>query len=157
MFDYASADVGLQIKTYTKGQLRHTLDCITDQASVTCCYAAIGRLGGKYASLEACPEKWKPREAVEADFVMSLEATGAELKLGGEYWRPASGGKLNLTVKLFLQFQNLLDEKRLRAHPIKHVGKGFDGILEGLTQLKAGFCVRGEACCYLYLTGQFIG
>lgn len=128
------------IKNHTKGRLHHALDCITDQLSVACCYASIRRTDGRYASIETCPAN---REAIEAEFVMSLEGTGNEVKLGGEYGRPASVEKYDLTVKLLLQFQVLLDKGKLRAHPIKIIGRGFDSILEGLTLLKTG-SVSGE-------------
>ncbi|KAI1457559.1 zinc-binding dehydrogenase [Annulohypoxylon moriforme] len=138
VFDYTSTDLGSTIKAHTGGRLRHALDCIADQASTTCCYASLGRPGGRYAYLEASPKEWKTREAVKADFALAYEAFGPEVKLEGEYGRPASPEKHETAVKIFRAFQKLLDEGKVRAHPTEVVGHGFESILEGLRRLKSG-------------------
>jgi len=143
VFDYTSQTVASDIKAYTKGQLRHALDCITDQDSAACCYNAIGRAGGNYTSLEACPAQWRPRNAIKYDFVLTIEAFGKDALLGGEYTRVASKEKQDLSAKLFVMVQKLLDKRMLETHPIKVVGRGFDKIIEALETLKRGE-VRGS-------------
>ncbi|KAI1205705.1 zinc-binding dehydrogenase [Annulohypoxylon truncatum] len=138
VFDYTSNDLGRNIKTHTGGRLRHALDCIADQASTTCCYASLGRPGGRYAYLESSPKEWKTREAVKPDFALAYEAFGREVKLDGEYGRPASPAKHEMAVKVFRSFQKLLDEGKVRAHPTEVVGHGFESIIEGLRKLKSG-------------------
>ncbi|KAI0888669.1 zinc-binding dehydrogenase [Annulohypoxylon maeteangense] len=138
VFDYTATDLGHAIKTHTGGRLRHALDCIADQASTTCCYASLGRPGGRYAYLEASPKEWKTREAVKADFALAYEAFGHEVKLDGEYGRPASPEKHETAAKIFRAFQKLLDEGKVKGHPTEVVGHGFESILEGLRRLKSG-------------------
>ncbi|KAI1500225.1 zinc-binding dehydrogenase [Biscogniauxia marginata] len=138
MFNYTSPDVAGDIKMYTKGRLRHALDCITCQESTTCCFSALGRPGGRYACLEACPADWRTREVVKAEFIMSLEVFGKEVKLGGEYGRLADPRKHDMATKYSRVFQRLLDEGSIRAHPTEVVGRGFESILGGLQQLKSG-------------------
>ncbi len=138
VFDYSSPEVGKVIRAQTGGKLRHTLDCITGKESVTHCYEAIARTGGRYACLEMCPPEWKTRNAVKAKFVMALEVFGEEVKLSEGYERPASGEKHEQAVRHYSVFQKLLNEDRLKAHPVQLVEGGFEGIVEGLKLLKSG-------------------
>ncbi|KAI0117977.1 zinc-binding dehydrogenase [Nemania sp. FL0031] len=138
VFDYSSPDIGDIIRAETKGRLRLALDCITDQASTACCYAALGRPGGRYVSLEACPKEWKTRQAVNASFAFAMEAFGAEVKLQGEYWRPANSEKYEKSVELFRIFRRLLLAGVLRNLPTEIVGNTFEDILDGLQVLKSG-------------------
>lgn len=137
-FDYTQDGVGPQIRTHTKGRLRHALDCITDQASVACCYAALGRPGGRYASLERCAPEWRTREAVKAEFVMMHEAFGREVVLKGEYWRAANPQANRLAVSMYRVMQDLLDGDKIRPHPAEVVGRSLEHGLEGLRTLKSG-------------------
>ncbi|ROW04708.1 hypothetical protein VMCG_04869 [Cytospora schulzeri] len=141
IFDYThpgGIETGEVIRRDTDGRLRHALDCAVDADSVSCCYAAFGRVGGRYVSLESCPEELRTRRSVRAHFVMGLEVFGKEVKLGGEYGRPASKEKHDTAARCFRMFQRLLDEGRLEAHPVQIVQGGFDGILQGLELLAQG-------------------
>lgn len=69
---------------------------------------------------------------------MSLEGTGLEIALDGEYKRPASSEKREVAARMFLLFQRLIDDKKLKTHPVEVVGRGFDSIIEGLGTLKSG-------------------
>jgi hypothetical protein len=89
-------------------------------------------------SLEYCKEEWRTRRTVHAEFIQGLEAFGKEVKLGGNYWRPASSQKHEMAVKLYKVFQKLLDEKKLKAHPVEVVGSTLGSIVEGMKQLKSG-------------------
>lgn len=54
-FDYQSPTCGIDIQTYTSNSLQYAMDCITNTRSMSTCYAAIGRSGGKYVSLDPFP------------------------------------------------------------------------------------------------------
>lgn len=75
---------------------------------------------------------------MKPDFALAYEAFGPEVKLDGEYGRPASPEKHELAVKIFKEFQKLLDGGKVKAHPIEVVGHGFESILDGLRRLKSG-------------------
>lgn len=143
VFDYSDHSVASEIKKSTSGRLRHALDCITDKESVACCYGALGRPGGRYASLEVCKREWRTREVVQADFVMSLEVLGKNVELGGEYSRDSNPALHALACDLTMIFQQLLDHRKLRPHPVRIVGQGFTCILDGLKELQSG-SVSGE-------------
>lgn len=138
MYDYTVPDVAQTIRADTKGRLRHALDCISDQPSTKCCYASLGRAAGQYASLEAIQPDWKTRTVVKHDFIMSLEGMGREVALEGEYKRPMSDKKRELAARMFAIFQRLLDEGKLKTHPIEVVGQGCESIIKGLEMLKSG-------------------
>lgn len=138
-FDYAYPNVATAIKTYTSGHLKYALDCIADPLSVSICFAAIQRVGGRYASLElVSDELLRKRRSVKTAFVMAPEAFGSEIKLARGYERPANAKSRELAVRLYRVFQRLIDERRLVTHPTQVLESGLDGVLAGLDLLKSG-------------------
>lgn len=138
VFDYSLPEVGKLIRENTKGRLRHAIDCIADEQSTTCCYAALGRPGGRYAYLEAAPSAWRTREAVQSEFVLAMDGLGKAVEMGGEYQRSANLERLQLATESFMTFQDLLDKGAIRTHPVEIIGSGFDSIVKGLQMLKSG-------------------
>lgn len=69
---------------------------------------------------------------------MSLEVLGKDVKLGGEYSRDSNPALHALARDLTIVFQQLLDHRRLRPHPVHVIGRGLNSILEGLKELKSG-------------------
>lgn len=138
VFDYNDPQVAQKIKEYTSGRLRHAYDCITDRESVPCCYAALGRTGGRYVCLELCPEELQTRKAVRAETVFCYEIFGVEAKLSGGYERPADERKYEETVRWLAIFQNLIDEGKLKTHPIQKLDSGLHNVIRGLQLLKSG-------------------
>ncbi|KAI1457379.1 zinc-binding dehydrogenase family oxidoreductase [Annulohypoxylon moriforme] len=139
VFDYAAKDTPDAIRKYTGARLKYVMDCIADETSVACCYAAVQRAGGFYTALELVPEEsLRKRRAVKASFIMAPEVFGKEVKLSGGYERPASEEKHQVAVRMFGVVQKLLDEGKLKAHPIQMLEPGLEGILDGLALLKSG-------------------
>lgn len=138
-FDYTGLGVAEEIKKATGGRLRHAYDCITDADSVGVCYGAMSRAGGRYACLEKCPEELRTRRAVKHGFILGYDVFGEEVPLGGGYGRPGDKGKYARAVKWFGVFQRLLDEGRLKTHPVQVLdGEGLEVVLKGLDLLKTG-------------------
>ena len=141
-FEYMSPDTPQAIRTHTSNRLHYALDCITDTESVACCYAALGRTGGRYASLELCPEALQTRKAVKAEFVMGLEIFGRSVELDSGYERPPNTRRYEAGVHWFQVFQRLLNESKLKSHPVKVLEGGLESVLKGLQMLRTG--VSGE-------------
>ncbi|KAK4235117.1 zinc-binding dehydrogenase family oxidoreductase [Achaetomium macrosporum] len=138
-FDYTRVGVADEIKKATGGRLRHAYDCITDADSVAICYGALSRAGGRYVCLEKCPEELRTRRAVKHEFILGYDVFGEEVPLSGGYERPGDKSKYARAVEWFGVFQRLLDEGRLRTHPVQVLnGTGLDGVLKGLEMLKTG-------------------
>ncbi|KAF2180837.1 hypothetical protein K469DRAFT_729738 [Zopfia rhizophila CBS 207.26] len=73
VFDYASTTVAEDVRAYIKGTLFYASDYITDEHSVSMCYAAICRSGKRYVSLEYCPPHLRTRRAVHASLTLEYE------------------------------------------------------------------------------------
>lgn len=127
------------MRSHTANTLAFALDCITDAESVTACYAAIGRGGGRYTSLELPMANLLTRKAIEAEFVMGYDMFGREIALGKEYGRPASPESREMGKMWFTgTMQRLLDAGAVKSHPVKVVGKGLEPVLKGLDVLRKG-------------------
>ncbi|KAI0410950.1 putative zinc-binding dehydrogenase family oxidoreductase [Xylaria grammica] len=137
-FDISEPNLTEKIRKHTNNELRFALDCITDLASVTCCYASMRRIGGRYACLEFCPPELQTRRAVRAEFVMALEVFGKDVDLPGGYGRQSSAEKKNEAVRWFRLFQKLLDAGEIRPHPFQLLPPNFEGVMEGLALLQRG-------------------
>lgn len=140
VFDYSTPDVAAKIRMHTGGRLKYVLDCISDVDSVTICYGAIQRPGGRYVSLEQVPEELlAKRRAVRATFALAAEVFGEDVMLGQDgYDRPASREKHELAVRYIDMYQRLLNQGRLKAHPIELLEGGLLGVLKGLEVLATG-------------------
>lgn len=138
VFDYTDPEVAARIREYTRGGLRHALDCITDPESVACCYSSIGRTGGRYAHLESCPAELRTRRTVKAEFPIALEVFGKHVQLSGDYERSPNREKHEVAVRWFAMFQRLLDANKLKAHPTQVIPGGFNGVIDGIRLLRSG-------------------
>ena len=137
-FEYTSPSCAADIRNTAKAPVRHVLDCITDEESVKTCYAAMGRAGGRYVCLEACPEEWCTRKAIKKEFVMGYEIFGKRIALGGEYGRDADVTKFLAAVAWRKEMQGLLDAGKVSSHPAEVLGGGWSAVLLGLERLKKG-------------------
>ena len=114
------------------------LDCITDAESIQLCYNAIGRAGGRYTCLEFCPESLQTRKAVKPDFVLGYEMFGKRVVLGPQYSREANPKAHKAAVTWLADMQKLVDEGKIKSHPIRVIPGGFQGIINGLEILRKG-------------------
>lgn len=147
VFDYSDPETTGKIRKLTGNKLRYALDCITDKDSVALCYASIGRMGGKYASLELCPEELQSRKAVQAKFVYALEIFGKPISLGKGYDSVGSVELYDFAVGWYQVFQGLMDDGKLRAHPVQLLEGGFEGIKEGMRLLGTGSVSGKKLVC----------
>ena len=138
VFDYSDPETASNVRKLTGNKLRYALDCITDKDSIALCYAAIGRMGGRYASLERCPEELQTRKAVQAKFVYALEIFGKPISLGKGYDSEGSAELYEFAVGWYQVFQGLMDEAKLRAHPVQLLDGGFEGVQEAIKLLRTG-------------------
>ncbi|KAI0808886.1 GroES-like protein [Xylaria sp. FL0064] len=117
----------------------HAYDCIADSSSVAHCYAAIGRTGGRYVSLEQVPEELlRTRRAVRAKFMLGYELFGRDVPLPRGHGCAADPEKVALAARHLSGIQGLLDKGTLKTHPVQKLGGGLPGVLEGLKLLKSG-------------------
>ncbi|KAL4876138.1 putative zinc-binding dehydrogenase family oxidoreductase [Aspergillus karnatakaensis] len=136
VFDYHSPTCGEEIRQHTNNDLEYVLDPIVEAPTQRICYRAIGRAGGRYIALEA----WQPmnhtRPSVEPAFIMGPAIIGSHSPLPNGYGFEADAEKRAFGIAFYAQIQKLLDERRLRAHPVRVIDGKWQGILEGLEMLK---------------------
>lgn len=147
-FDYRSPDCAARIRAHTKNCLRYALDCITNLDSTKTCYGALGRAGGKYTALDPFPEAIaQTRKVVKADWVMGPVMIGKDIRWPPPHRFEGSKELRDFGEEWFRVLQGLLDEGRIRSHPLNVCGGGLEGVLGGLERVRAGK-VTGEKLVY---------
>jgi NADPH:quinone reductase-like Zn-dependent oxidoreductase len=147
VFDYNIPTCGADIRAYTRNRCKYALDCITEASTMQLCYEAIGRAGGHYCSLEPYPERQHTRKAVHPDWVLGLTMYGKKVVMDGVYGREASMEDYEFGRKWFAIVQQLLDQGKLRTHPLKYGQGGFQGVLEGVDILRKRM-ISGQKLIY---------
>jgi aspyridone synthetase trans-acting enoyl reductase len=75
-FDYHWSTCGAEVRDYTGDSLALTLDCISDTASMSICYEALGSAGGRDVALDAFPLRGHTRHSVIPDWVCTCTQFG---------------------------------------------------------------------------------
>ncbi|KAI0836429.1 putative alcohol dehydrogenase [Hypoxylon sp. FL0890] len=140
-FDYSSTSCALDIKTYTKNALTVVVDCIATAQSAILCYAAIGRAGGRYTSLEKIPDSvLATRRAVQASWAMGPLMLGGCIKVG-DYSLDADPASRDFARSWFAVVQSMLCSGKIQPHPIRLMqttGNWVEEIIRGLAALRQG-------------------
>ncbi|KAF2874834.1 chaperonin 10-like protein [Massariosphaeria phaeospora] len=138
VFSYHDDNCAALIRSHTKNALKYVLDCVATASAIELCHAAIGRLGGTYIALEMPPPLANERKTVKTDWCLGMSLLGKEIQLGDGYGMPANEEHHRFGIQLYGTVQRLLDEGKLRAHPVRMVEGGLQGVLdEGLGLLRA--------------------
>lgn len=137
VFDYRSSTVVEDIRNHTRKSLKFVLDCISEPESMEFCYKVMGRTGGRYCAIEPYPEflHTKPR-TVKPDWVFGPTSVGEAID-----WAPPFHYEVNPELRVwgvdwYITVQKLLDEGKLKPHPVRVVEGGFYGVKKGLELLK---------------------
>ncbi|KAK3299487.1 uncharacterized protein B0H64DRAFT_355625 [Chaetomium fimeti] len=149
VFDHSSPTCAADIRERTRNGLRFALDCITTPETTRLCYAALGRSGGRYVSLDPFSEAVAASRAiVKPDWVLGPELVGEDIA-----WPEPHGRKGNPEARVFCEawtrtLQRLLNEDLLRTHPQLVRETGLAGALGGLDDIRAKK-VSGQKLVYL--------
>lgn len=100
------------------------------------CYDSMGRVGGKYCCLEMYHEELCTRKVVKPELVMGMSILGGKVQLDYGYGVEASPKRRKFGVEWYKAMQELLNEGRLKWHPVKLLPGSWESILEGLRMLK---------------------
>ncbi|KAI1385652.1 GroES-like protein [Hypoxylon trugodes] len=138
IFDYHSPTCAADIRAYTRNELASALDCVTQADTTQLCYAAIGRAGGRYVSLDPFQKavvRTRPL-TIDPSWVLALTIFGREVALEGDYGREARPQDRQLGKQVFAIVQDLLDRGLIDTHPIKLMPGGWEGVIEGVEMLQ---------------------
>ncbi|KAL2833069.1 hypothetical protein BJY01DRAFT_239629 [Aspergillus pseudoustus] len=136
VFDYNDPNSAQEIKLYTKNNLKYVLDCISEPETMQFCYSCIGRAGGKYTGLEPYPEFLHTRPTVQPDWVLGPALLGKPIDWGEPFVRDGDPEMREFAHQWFTIAQQLLDEGRLKLHPLHVMDGGFQELLDGMDLLR---------------------
>lgn len=101
------------------------------------CYNCLGRAGGRYTALEPFPGFLHTRpKTVKADWVLGPTLLGKTLAWPEPFGRKGDHEYKTFGVEWFSIAQELLDDGKLKSHPLKGIGTSIGEILYGLEVLK---------------------
>lgn len=132
-FDYNDPDCAKKIREYTKDNLTHVFDCISEGNSPKICSEAISSKGGVISYL--LPAKHE-RQDVENKHTLAYTATGEGFKFG-PMEVPPKPEDFEFAKHFWDLATKLVASKQISVHPPK-VGYGLQGIFDGLQQMREG-------------------
>ncbi|KAI0388677.1 GroES-like protein [Xylariaceae sp. FL0594] len=149
VFDYNDADCAAHIRSYTGNALSFALDCVCSEESMQGCYAAIGRAGGSYTTLEPFSQRLHTRKRVRPEFILAVSLFGRDISWKEPYGRAKDLELGDFGRDWFRCVQGMLDRGEIHPHPLRtqHKRQGFEGILDGVDLLKQR-AVSGEKLVY---------
>lgn len=130
-------------RTYTKNNLSYALDCVTNVESTAVCFQAIGRAGGRYISLNPFPEHAATRKMVTTDWTLGPTIFGEGSTWPAPYGREGSDKERRFGEELWRVASRLVEEGKLRHHPLRVMLGGFEQIKQGMEIVGSGQ-VSGE-------------
>ncbi|KAL4765317.1 zinc-binding alcohol dehydrogenase family protein [Aspergillus foveolatus] len=125
-----------KIREHTENGLKFVLNCISEAERIQFCYRCIGRAGGKYTALEPYPAFLHTRRKVQPDWVLGLTLLGKPIGWGQPFERDGDPEMRDFAAGWFKTVQGLLDEGRLKPHPLQHMEGGLEGVLAGMDSLQ---------------------
>lgn len=137
MFDYHLSSSASDIRAYTGNGLRYVLDCISETTTTAFCYAAIGRIGGKYTALEPYNETVAlERPRVKADWVLAPTLFGKKVEWIAPFNKEGNSELRSWGKEWYFQAQKLFDAGLIKSHPVRICEGGLEGVLQSLERLK---------------------
>lgn len=101
------------------------------------CYDCLGRSGGKLTTLEPPPAYLNHRaKTVSVDWVLGPALHGKPIGWPAPLGRPADPEMREYAKSWFVTVQNLLDQGKLKHHPMRLMDGGLGGVIDGLDMLK---------------------
>lgn len=143
VYDYKDASSPEKIRKSTNNNLKLVMDCIAIEASAAFCDKAISTEGGEYTALLNVKIE---RANVNDRFTLAYSVLGEAFSFG-DMPVPAKPEDREHAEKFANIAQSLLDQGRIKVHPLKLGGDGLKGVLDGLQLLKADK-VSGEKLVY---------
>ncbi|CCF43410.1 TOXD [Colletotrichum higginsianum] len=138
VFDYHSPTCAADIKALTRNNLKYIVDPFSDLRTMALADEAMGRVGGRYVALESYQEVASGGKAklIERELIMGQMITGKAIPLTDGYGKPEDPELGVWGVECYKSIQRLVDERKLRPHPLRILDGGFEAVLEGLEMLK---------------------
>lgn len=145
VFDYRSPDCGKQIHEYTKGQLRLVWDTVGSESGVQICMEALTRgPGARYGTILF---NKIPREDVMYTNSFLVTFIGEAFDKFGTYMA-AKPEDFEFAKEFASLTEGLLEQKKLKSHPVKFCRGGLQGIVDGGVKMMNSGKVSGCKLVY---------
>jgi len=138
VFDYNDPEVGKKINEYTGNKLRYVFDTIALEQSMKICAEALSSTKdhGELRYTALLPPKGFPREDVTTTVTMLYTAMDETYTKMGRTVTPDPEDR-EFIKKWWKIANQLIADGKIKHHPVT-VGKGFEGVIEGLDQMRKG-------------------
>lgn len=113
--------------------------------STALCFAALGRAGGKYVSLDPFAPHVATRATVKTDWVLGPDILGKGSTWPAPYGRPPNKEDGVYGEKLWAVAQQLIDKGQLKHHPVRVLEGGLEQVLVGMEMVRRKK-FKGEKC-----------
>lgn len=147
VFDYRAANCAADIRKHTKNTLAYAIDCYAESSSMKFCYAAVGRAGGAYTALNPYDDHLATRKVIKPDWILATRIAGDGSDWPAPYACEPEPRLRELAGPMFAKIQALLDDGKIRAHPVLVEKTGLNGILDGVGLIRRGE-VSGQKLVY---------
>lgn len=137
-FDYHLATVADDVREFTENRLGTALDCITDSVSMSICYQALGKQGGRYVGLDQFPIRSHNRRDVRPEWIVAWTVSGEAIQWKRPYARAARPKHRIFAEAWNPVAQQLLDQGLLQSHPYDVRSGGLAAIPQGVDELRKG-------------------
>ncbi|GLA69278.1 hypothetical protein AtubIFM55763_009230 [Aspergillus tubingensis] len=144
VFDYSKPNVAAEIRRYTRDNLKLCFDTVAMATSAQFCAEALtSKAGGRYHTLQ---ELRCPRPDVRSTVSMAYTVVGEPYTMGPQ---KVPAKPIDMKHHLIWQsvFQDLLDQGKIKTHPVSKQPYGLKGVLSGLDMLRENK-VRGQKLVY---------
>ncbi|KAJ5896890.1 chaperonin 10-like protein [Penicillium subrubescens] len=135
VFDYNSPDAVSLIKEVTEHALRYALDTVASEVTARFCCDVLGKEGGRYSSVLPIPKL--PRKDIVNLSSMAFTAIGEAFEIAGQKV-PARPDDFVFAADFIKLVEEVWSSKKLSVHPFEVRSGGFDGIFEGLQEMREG-------------------
>jgi NADPH:quinone reductase-like Zn-dependent oxidoreductase len=139
IFDYSDRDSVSKIKQLTNNDLAYIFDCVGEGSAPNFCYEAMGRKGGKYATV--APPQPSSRIDIEVRKVTGPTCYGEDYEQKAPDLNmkvPARPEDYALCAQVYETTQKLLAAGELKTRPADVRDGGLRGVPEGLRDMKEG-------------------
>ncbi|PVH99799.1 putative zinc-binding oxidoreductase ToxD [Periconia macrospinosa] len=138
VLDYNSPTCAADICRQTESKLYYAFDIISDSASAKLCADALSTDSATrqplYSPLRAASETF-PRDDVKSTFTFAYTSTGEPYE-GGSIHLPPSREDFEYTKKFVRIVEKLLEQNKIKMHPIELKMGGWQGVLAGVDELR---------------------
>lgn len=140
-YDYNSPSCSKDIKEYTKDQIKHVFDCISDVNSTKICVEAMSSAGGVYSTLQPVEQKTVTgiNKNVESKSTLGYTVVGESFTYGPMEF-PAVPADFEFGKTFWELSEKLLADGKVKVHKptINKFGKGLEGVIQGMQHMREG-------------------